>query len=63
MLSGLQFQVTLFTLLRVSYSEATGNPMDVEALYQKYGPMVLRRCRQLLRDEDEALDVVQDVFV
>ncbi|MCZ6634398.1 MAG: sigma-70 family RNA polymerase sigma factor [bacterium] len=37
--------------------------MDVEALYQKYGPMVLRRCRQLLRDEDEALDVMQDVFV
>jgi RNA polymerase sigma-70 factor (ECF subfamily) len=25
--------------------------------------MVLRRCRQLLRDEDEALDATQDVFV
>src|SRR5262245_9903588 len=25
--------------------------------------MVLRRCRQLLRDEDEAMDVCQDVFV
>jgi RNA polymerase sigma-70 factor (ECF subfamily) len=25
--------------------------------------MVLRRCRQLLRDEDEALDAAQDVFV
>ena len=25
--------------------------------------MVMRRCRQLLRDEDEALDVMQDVFV
>src|SRR5262245_26086155 len=25
--------------------------------------MVLRRCRQLLRDEDEALDACQDVFV
>lgn len=25
--------------------------------------MVLRRCRQLLRDEDEALDASQDVFV
>ena len=37
--------------------------MDIEALYQKYGPMVLRRCRQMLRDEDEALDVMQDVFV
>src|SRR5688572_9929353 len=25
--------------------------------------MVLRRCRRLLRDEDEALDACQDVFV
>lgn len=37
--------------------------MDIEALYQRYGPMVMRRCRQLLKDEDDALDVTQDVFV
>ena len=37
--------------------------MNVELLYQKYGPMVLRRCRRLLRDEDRALDAMQDVFV
>jgi len=37
--------------------------LDVEHLCQRYGPMVLRRCRQLLRDEDEAMDVCQDVFV
>ena len=37
--------------------------MDVELLYQKYGPMVLRRCRRLLRDEDRAMDAMQDVFV
>ena len=37
--------------------------MDVEALYERYGPMVMRRCRQLLKDEDEALDITQDVFV
>jgi RNA polymerase sigma-70 factor, ECF subfamily len=36
---------------------------DVEALARRYGPMVLRRCRGLLRDEDEALDACQDVFV
>ena len=36
---------------------------DVEALWNRYGPLVLRRCRQLLRDHDEALDVCQDVFV
>ena len=37
--------------------------MNVEELYRKYGPMVLRRCRQLLRDENEGLDAMQDVFV
>jgi RNA polymerase sigma-70 factor (ECF subfamily) len=37
--------------------------IDVEAVYQRYAPMVLRRCRRLLREEDEALDVTQDVFV
>lgn len=36
---------------------------DIEALWNRYGSLVLRRCRQLLRDEDEALDVCQDVFV
>jgi RNA polymerase sigma factor (sigma-70 family) len=37
--------------------------IDVEAAYRRYGPMVLRRCRWLLRDEDEALDVTQEVFI
>lgn len=37
--------------------------MDVEDLYQRYGPMVVRRCRQLLCDEEQALDAAQDVFV
>jgi RNA polymerase sigma-70 factor (ECF subfamily) len=37
--------------------------MEIEELYTRYGPMVMRRCRQLLRDEDQALDVTQDVFV
>jgi RNA polymerase sigma-70 factor (ECF subfamily) len=37
--------------------------LDVEALYRKYGPMVLRRCRSLLRDEEKALDAMQDSFV
>lgn len=35
----------------------------VEALYAKYGPMVLRRCRLLMRDEARAVDAMQDVFV
>jgi RNA polymerase sigma-70 factor, ECF subfamily len=37
--------------------------LDVDALSRRYGPMVLRRCRQLLRNDDEALDACQDVFV
>ena len=37
--------------------------LDVEGLCQRYGPMVLRRCRRLLGSEDEALDATQDVFV
>jgi len=36
---------------------------DVEALWSRYAPAVVRRCRHLLRDQDEALDVAQDVFV
>ncbi len=41
----------------------TSSPMDINALYQRYGPMVLRRCRQLLKDEEEALDAMQEVFI
>ncbi len=37
--------------------------LDVAALYEKYGPMVLRRCRRLLRDDAQAADAMHDVFV
>ena len=36
---------------------------DFDTLYNQYGPMVLRRCRFLLKDEDKALDAMQVVFV
>ncbi|MCB9762600.1 MAG: sigma-70 family RNA polymerase sigma factor [Alphaproteobacteria bacterium] len=36
---------------------------DVEQLYRDYGPMVLRRCRALLRDEQAAVEAMQDTFV
>ena len=36
---------------------------DFEHLYEQFGPMVLRRCRALLKDEEKALDAMQDVFV
>ncbi|MBL9041378.1 MAG: sigma-70 family RNA polymerase sigma factor [Myxococcales bacterium] len=37
--------------------------IDVEELYTRYGPMVLRRCRGMLRSEAEAVDAMHDVFV
>ncbi|MDC7227511.1 MAG: sigma-70 family RNA polymerase sigma factor [Spirochaetales bacterium] len=37
--------------------------INVEQFYTKYGPMVLRRCRALLKNEEQALDAMQEVFV
>ncbi|HUJ76417.1 MAG TPA: sigma factor, partial [bacterium] len=37
--------------------------LDVDSLYRKYGPMVIRRCRALLADEEQALDAAQETFV
>ncbi|GHU77421.1 hypothetical protein AGMMS49992_25210 [Clostridia bacterium] len=37
--------------------------IDIKAWYEKYGPMVFRRCRGMLHNEEDALDAVQDVFV
>jgi RNA polymerase sigma-70 factor (ECF subfamily) len=36
--------------------------INIEEFYLRYGPMVLRRCRQLLRDEEKAKDAAQEVF-
>lgn len=37
--------------------------IDVNAYYRQYGPMVMRRCRQILKDEATAEDAMHDVFV
>lgn len=37
--------------------------INVADYYKRYGPMVLRRCRFLLKDEDTAVDAMQEVFV
>jgi len=37
--------------------------VDTEQYYRTYGPMVLRRCRRLLGDEERARDAMHDVFV
>jgi hypothetical protein len=47
-------------VLQTVRMEPTG--LDVEALYERYGPMVLRRCRFLLK-EDQALDTTHDFRV
>lgn len=36
---------------------------ELDAIYRAHGHAVLRRARRLLRDEDAARDVVQDVFL
>lgn len=37
--------------------------IDVEEFYTRYGPMVYRRCRSILRDEEAAVDAMQETFV
>lgn len=36
---------------------------DLEGLYVKYGPLVLRRARSILNNDDEARDAMHEVFV
>jgi len=38
-------------------------PIDIDACYKKYAPMIFRRCTGILGNEEEALDAVQDVFI
>lgn len=37
--------------------------MDVQSYYQKYGPMVLRRCRKILGNEELAHEALQETFM
>lgn len=36
--------------------------LDIEAAYQKYSPLVYRRCLFLLGSDDKALDAMHDIF-
>ncbi|MFP4409629.1 MAG: RNA polymerase sigma factor, partial [Spirochaetaceae bacterium] len=38
-------------------------PVDVDAYYRRYAPMVMRRCRSVLKNEEAAMDAMQEVFV
>jgi RNA polymerase sigma-70 factor, ECF subfamily len=37
--------------------------LDVEAMYRRYAHCVVRRARQILASEDEAREVLQEIFV
>jgi RNA polymerase sigma-70 factor (ECF subfamily) len=56
---------TLFTPVVVTMGNVSkeSRMSDFEGLYKRYGPMVFRRCRMMLKDEDAAWDAVQEVFV
>jgi len=53
----------VFRVTDIDEREKKRLALDVESLYRKYGPMVLRRCRSLLLDEEQALDAMQETFV
>jgi RNA polymerase sigma-70 factor (ECF subfamily) len=44
-------------------TDAAKQGIDVEQMYRRYAPMVLRRCRRLLGSEEQAVEAMQDVFV
>jgi RNA polymerase sigma-70 factor (ECF subfamily) len=37
--------------------------IDIESYYIQYGPMVLRRCRRMLKNEQSAFDAMHEVFL
>ncbi len=37
--------------------------IDVDDLYRTYGPMVLRRCRAMLKNDEAAADAMQETFI
>lgn len=46
-----------------SRSRSIGGSVDIESWYQRYGESVHRRCLRLCRNEHQALDLVQEVFL
>src|SRR5262245_45927982 len=44
-------------------SRSNGGSQDTEVLYREHGPAVARLCRSLLRDNGEAEDAAQQVFL
>lgn len=44
-------------------AEEATTRVDVKTLYERYGRAVYRRCQYFLRNDADALDAMQDVFV
>jgi len=44
-------------------AHTTENEINIDDCYRKYAPMVLRRCRFIVKDEEAALDIMQEVFI
>ena len=36
---------------------------EIDLLYRRYAPMVMRRCRRMLSDHEQAMDATQEVFI
>lgn len=45
------------------FGPAKPDPIDLEAWYRRYGDMVFGRCRSLLRNDADAEEMTQEVFV
>ncbi len=43
-------------------SQDSRKEINVELYYKKYGPMVFRRCLDLLKEDDQAYDAMHEVF-
>ena len=52
-----------FTVGAPRETNSTVTPETVQGLYQRHAYALFRRCRQLLRDDDEARDAMQEVFL
>jgi RNA polymerase sigma factor (sigma-70 family) len=50
-------------ILITEKADSESREIDIEAYYLRYGPMVLRRCRQMLKEEQSACDAMQEVFL
>jgi RNA polymerase sigma-70 factor (ECF subfamily) len=45
------------------FSPALSMALDITALYRRYGDLVLGRCRTLLGNDDDAMEMAQEIFL